>query len=93
MSELAVFTGRAHEQLAHEICGRLGIPLGDAEVFEFNNENIFVKINENVRGKDVFLVQPFSTPVNTSIMEVFIMLDALRRASAQRVTAVIPYYA
>jgi ribose-phosphate pyrophosphokinase len=93
MSELAVFTGRAHEQLAHDICGRLGIPLGAAEVFEFDNENIFVKINENVRGKDVFLVQPFSRPVNTSIMEVFIMLDALRRASAQRVTAVIPYYA
>ncbi|HEX6541605.1 MAG TPA: ribose-phosphate pyrophosphokinase [Ktedonobacterales bacterium] len=93
MSELAVFTGRAHKQLAEDICGHLGIPLGDAEVFEFDNENIFVKINENVRGKDVFLVQPFSTPVNTSIMEVFIMIDALRRASAQRITAVIPYYA
>src|SRR6476661_470476 len=93
MSELAVFTGRAHQQLARDICTHLGIPLGKAEVFEFDNENIFVKINENVRGKDVFLVQPFSTPVNTSIMEVFIMIDALRRASAQRVTAVIPYYA
>ena len=93
MSELAVFTGRAHQQLAEDICTHLGIPLGKAEVFEFDNENIFVKINENVRGKDVFLVQPFSTPVNASIMEVFIMIDALRRASAQRVTAVIPYYA
>jgi ribose-phosphate pyrophosphokinase len=93
MSGLAVFTGRAHEQLARDICEHLGIPLGDAEVFEFDNENIFVKINENVRGKDVFLVQTFSKPVNTSIMEVFIMIDALRRASAQRVTAVIPYYA
>jgi ribose-phosphate pyrophosphokinase len=93
MSELAVFTGRAHKQLARDICEHLGIPLGNAEVFEFDNENIFVKINENVRGKDVFLVQPFTTPVNTSIMEVFIMIDALRRASAQRVTAVIPYYA
>lgn len=93
MSELAVFTGRAHQQLARDICTHLGIPLGKAEVFEFDNENIFVKINENVRGKDVFLVQPFSTPVNASIMEVLIMIDALRRASAQRVTAVIPYYA
>ncbi|MGE5334970.1 MAG: ribose-phosphate diphosphokinase [Nitrososphaerota archaeon] len=93
MSELAVFTGRAHQQLATDICGHLGIPLGKADVSEFDNENIFVKINENVRGKDVFVVQPFSTPVNTSIMEVFIMIDALRRASAQRVTAVIPYYA
>jgi ribose-phosphate pyrophosphokinase len=93
MSELAVFTGRAHRELAEKICAHLGIPLGKAEVFEFDNENIFVKINENVRGKDVFLVQPFSKPVNTSIMEVFIMIDALRRASAQRVTAVIPYYA
>jgi ribose-phosphate pyrophosphokinase len=93
MSELAVFTGRAHRALAQHICEHLGIPLGNAEVFEFDNENIFVKINENVRGKDVFLVQPFSAPVNTSIMEVLIMIDALRRASAQRVTAVIPYYA
>ncbi|HEU5347541.1 MAG TPA: ribose-phosphate pyrophosphokinase [Ktedonobacterales bacterium] len=93
MSELAVFTGRAHRQLARDICGHLGIPLGNADVSEFDNENVFVKINENVRGKDVFVVQPFSTPVNTSIMEVFIMIDALRRASAQRVTAVIPYYA
>lgn len=93
MSELAVFTGRAHQQLAKDICGHLGIPLGKADVSEFDNENIFVKINENVRGNDVFVVQPFSTPVNTSIMEVFIMIDALRRASAQRVTAVIPYYA
>ena len=93
MSELAVFTGRAHRQLAVDICEHLGIPLGNAEVFEFDNENIFVKINDNVRGKDVFLVQPFSKPVNTSIMEVFIMIDALRRASAQRVTTVIPYYA
>lgn len=93
MSDLAVFTGRAHRPLAQDICEHLGIPLGNADVSEFDNENVFVKINENVRGKDVFIVQPFTTPVNTSIMEVFIMIDALRRASAQRVTAVIPYYA
>src|SRR5215472_33786 len=93
MSELAVFTGNAHPQLARDICRHLGVPLGQAQVFQFPNENIFVKIDENVRGKDVFVVQPFSHPVNTSIMEMFIMLDALKRASAQRITAVIPYYA
>lgn len=93
MSDLAVFTGRAHQQLAQDICEHLGIPLGNADVSEFDNENVFVKINENVRGNDVYIVQPFTTPVNTSIMEAFIMIDALRRASAQRVTAVIPYYA
>ena len=90
---LAVFTGRAHPQLAHDICRHLGVPLGVAEVFEFSNENIFVKIRENVRGRDVFVVQPFSSPVNTSIMELLIMLDALKRASAERVTAIVPYYA
>lgn len=93
MSDLAVFTGNAHRQLAEDICHHLGIPLGQAQVFQFPNENIFVKIDENVRGKDVFVVQTFSSPVNTSIMEMLIMIDALKRASAQRITAVIPYYA
>ena len=93
MGELAIFTGNAHRRLATEICRNLNVPLGKAQVFEFSNENIFVKIDENVRGKDVFVVQPFSTPVNTSIMEVLIMIDALKRASAQRITAVVPYYA
>lgn len=93
MNELAIFTGTAHPQLARDICRHLGVPLGNAQVTKFSNENIWVKINENVRGKDVFVVQPFSTPVNDSIMEVLIMLDALKRASAQRITAVVPYYA
>ena len=93
MSDLAVFSGNAHRQLAGDMCRNLGVPLGQAQVFQFPNENIFVKINENVRGKDVFVVQPFSSPVNTSIMELLIMLDALKRASARRITAVIPYYA
>ena len=93
MTDLAVFTGRAHPQLARDICRHLGAELGDAEVFEFSNENIFVKIDENVRGRDVFVVQPFSSPVNTAIMELLIMLDALKRASAERVTAIVPYYA
>lgn len=93
MNNLAVFTGNAHPQLAKDICQELGIPLGKAQVFEFSNENIFVKIDENVRGCDVFVVQPLTSPVNTSIMELLIILDAFKRASAQRVTAVIPYYA
>ncbi len=93
MNELAVFSGNAHPQLARDICRHLGIPIGDVQVSKFSNENIWVKINENVRGKDVFVIQPFSSPVNDNIMELLIMLDAFRRASAQRITAVVPYYA
>lgn len=93
MDDLKVFSGNANRQLAVAICRHLHIPLGDADVFQFSNENIFVKINENVRGQDVFVIQPFSTPVNRSIMELLIMIDALKRASAARITAVIPYYA
>src|SRR3970040_101026 len=69
------------------------MPLGGCEVFEFSNENIFVRVLENIRARDVFIVQPMSAPVNTRIMELFIMIDAARRASAGRITAVIPYYA
>src|SRR5438128_509042 len=93
MDDLSVFSGNANRSLAVAICQHLRIPLGDADVFQFSNENIFVKINENVRGHDVFVIQPFSSPVNRSIMELLIMLDALKRASAARITAVIPYYA
>src|SRR5258706_6185966 len=93
MEELSIFTGNASRQLAASICRHLRIPLGDADVFQFSNENIFVKINDNVRGKDVFVIQPFSAPVNRSIMELLIIIDALKRASASRITAVIPYYA
>src|ERR1700736_2480798 len=93
MDDLSVFTGNANRPLAAAICKHLRIPLGDADVFQFSNENIFVKINENVRGHDVFIIQTFSTPVNRSIMELLIMIHALKRASAQRITAVIPYYA
>lgn len=91
--ELSIFTGNAHPQLARDICAYLGVPLGRAEVFEFTNENIFVKINQNVREHDVFVVQPTCAPVNKSVMELLIMLDALKRASASRITAVIPYFA
>src|SRR5216110_1552832 len=93
MDDLSVFTGNANRPLAASICKHLRIPLGDADVFQFSNENIFVKINDNVRGHDVFVIQPFSAPVNRSIMELLIMIDALKRASASRITAVIPYYA
>ena len=92
-NDLAIFTGRAHPQLAESIANRLGRQLGKVDVFEFSNENIFVQFQENVRMRDVYLVQPFVTPVNTSIMELLIMIDAARRASAGRITAVIPYYA
>jgi ribose-phosphate pyrophosphokinase len=93
MDELKVFTGNAHPMLAQAICKYLKIPLGKAEVFEFKNENIFVRIQENVRERDVFVVQPLSSPVNKNLVELLIMIDALKRASAGRITAVIPYYA
>ncbi len=93
MDELKVFTGNAHPTLAKSICDYLSIPLGKADVFEFSNENIFVRILENVRQRDVFVIQPICSPVNKSLVELLIMLDAFKRASAGRITAVIPYYA
>ena len=91
--KLSIFTGNANRELALSICEHVGVPLGRADVFEFSNENIFVKINDTVREQDVFVVQPFSHPVNRSIMELLILIDALKRASAARITAVVPYYA
>ena len=88
-----VYTGNANPELAAKIARYLGRQIGKAEVFAFANENIFVKILDNVREKDVFLVQPTSHPVNQSIMELLIMIDAFKRASAGRITAVVPYYA
>ncbi len=92
-NDLAIFSGRAHPELAKAICARLGRQLGRVDVFEFANENIFVQYQENIRMRDVYLVQPLSSPVNTSIMELLIMIDAAKRASAGRITAVIPYFA
>jgi len=92
IDELKVFAGNAHPALAQGICDYLDIPLGQAEVFEFTNENIFVRILENVRERDVYVIQPISSPVNKNLMELLIMLDALRRASAARITAVVPYF-
>ena len=88
-----VYTGNANPELARKICRYLGTDIGRAEVFQFANENIFVRVLDNVREKDVFLVQPTCRPVNQSIMELLIMIDAFKRASAGRITAVIPYYA
>ena len=90
---LSIFSGNANRPLAEAICLDLGIPLGNADVFAFSNENIFVKILDPVREHDVYVLQSFSSPVNNSIMELLIMIDALKRASAGRITAIIPYYA
>jgi ribose-phosphate pyrophosphokinase len=91
--ELSIFTGNAHPDLALSVCRYLEMPMGQCEVFQFSNENIFVRILENVRERDVFLMQPIVSPVNTRLMELLIMVDAFKRASAGRVTAVVPYYA
>lgn len=91
-NEVNIFTGNANPQLAQDICNYISLPLGRADVFEFSNENIFCKINESVRENDVFVIQSLSTPVNRSIMELLIMVDALKRASAGRITAVVPYF-
>jgi ribose-phosphate pyrophosphokinase len=90
--QFEIYYGNANPDLARKICRYLAVEPGRAEVFQFSNENIFVKILDNVREKDVFLVQPTSTPVNQSIMELLIMIDAFKRASAGRITAVIPFY-
>jgi len=92
MDELKVFTGNAHPALAQAVTKYLDIPLGNCEVFEFSNENIFVRILDNVRERDTFVIQPICSPVNKSLIELLIMIDALKRASASRITAVIPYY-
>ena len=92
MDELKVFTGNAHPALAQAVAEYLDIPLGQSETFQFSNENIFVRILENVRQRDTFVIQPLSSPVNNNLVELLIMLDALKRASAGRITAVVPYY-
>ena len=92
IDELKIFTGNANRQLAADVCAYLNIPLGQAEVFKFANDNTFVRILENVRQRDVFIIQPTSYPVNDNLMELLIMIDACKRASAGRITAVVPYY-
>jgi ribose-phosphate pyrophosphokinase len=90
--ELKLFSGNANRSLAEEIAQCLALKLGDAEVSRFSDGEIFVRINENVRGQDVFVIQPTCPPVNDTLMELLVMIDAFRRASARRITAVLPYY-
>jgi ribose-phosphate pyrophosphokinase len=93
MDGLKIFSGSANRPLAEKICLHLEVPLGEALVGRFSDGEIRVEFHENVRGKDVFVIQPFSMPANEHMMELFIMLDALKRASARSITAVVPYYA
>ena len=92
MPDLMVFSGNANPELAERVVSNLGIPLGDATVENFSDGEIMVELNENVRGRDVFVIQPTCAPTNDNIMELIVMVDALRRASAGRITAVVPYF-
>ncbi len=91
-SRLKIFSGTSNKRLAKEVSSFAGVPLSDAEIFKFSNDDTFVKINENVRGNDTFIIQPTSAPVNDNLMELLIMVDALKRASARRISCVIPYF-
>jgi ribose-phosphate pyrophosphokinase len=90
--ELKIFSGRAHPALAQEICNYLGLPLGELTLYNFSDGETYCQIDENVRGTDVFVVQPTCSPVNDHVMEMLILLDAFRRSSASRITAVMPYF-
>ena len=92
MTRLILFSGNANRKLAQEIAEYLGMPLGLAEVSQFSDGEVFVQLNENVRGADVFVIKPTCPPVDHHLMELLVMVDAVRRASAQRITAVIPYF-
>ncbi|MEJ2658051.1 MAG: ribose-phosphate pyrophosphokinase-like domain-containing protein [Desulfobacterales bacterium] len=89
--DLKVFSGNSNKRLAKEICRHLNIPLSKLHISRFSNDNLFLQVKENVREKDVFVIQSFSRPVSNHIMELLITLDALRSASAKRITAVVPY--
>jgi ribose-phosphate pyrophosphokinase len=92
LGDLKIFSGRAHPNLAQEICAYLKLPLGKVQAYNFSDGEIFCQIEENVRGSDVFIIQPTCPPANENLMELLIMLDAFKRSSASRVCAVIPYY-
>ncbi len=89
---LTIISGRAHPKLAGEIASYLGIDLGRVEIWNFPDGEIGLKLEENIRGRDVFIVQPTSPPVNENLMELLILIDACKRASADRITTVIPYF-
>ncbi len=90
--DLMLFSGTANRTLAEKIAAYLDLPLGEADVFQFANTNTFVRLRQSVRGKDVFLIQPTAAPTNDNLMELLIFMEALRRDSAGRITAVVPYY-
>lgn len=90
--EMKIFSGSAHRELAQRICDSIGAPLGEATISSFPDGETYVKIEENIRGRDVFIIQPTSPPTNEHLMELLIMVDAARRASADRITAVIPFF-
>ena len=90
--DIKVFSGNSNPKLAEEICKLMGTKLGESEVGTFSDGEVFVSLYETVRGSDVFVVQSTSTPVNNNLMELLIMIDALKRASAGRITAVVPYF-
>ncbi len=92
MSKLMVFTGNANPELAGQVAEKLHLPLGDASVGQFSDGEVAVEINENVRGADVFIIQSTCAPTNDNLMELIVMIDAMRRASAGRITAVVPYF-
>ncbi len=92
MADLMVFTGNANPELAQKVSEQLGIPLGDIDVSKFSDGEVAVELNENVRGRDVFILQPTCAPTNDNVMELVVIADALRRASAARITAVVPYF-
>ncbi|MDE2900461.1 MAG: ribose-phosphate pyrophosphokinase, partial [Chloroflexota bacterium] len=93
LDEMKVFSGNSHTALAEDVCAYLEMPLGQVRVSKFSNDNTFVQYEENIRQQDIFIIQPFAYPVNDTIMELLIMIDAAKRASAGRITAVVPYYA
>src|SRR5215469_14088219 len=92
MREITVFSGSAHRSLAEEVCDNLGVPLSPTTIRRFSNDCLYVQLNANCRERDVFILQPLVPPVQDHLMELLLMLDAARDASAARTTAVIPYY-
>src|ERR1044072_925591 len=92
MNDLKIFSGRGNPDLSRRICEYLGLPLGQVALGNFPDGEISCRVEEDVRGRDVFLVQPTSPPVNENLMELLILIESCKRASAERVTAVVPYY-
>ena len=91
-NDIKIFTGTSNKSLSDEICLSLGLPIGQASISRFNDGEVYVQILENVRGEDVFVIQPTCRPVDRSLMELLVMIDAFKRASARRITAVLPYF-